>query len=95
MSVIDEYLTTVTPEQKAELERVRKIIKDTAPDAEEAMSYGMPSFNYKGKYLASFAVFKKHMSLFPGTLKFTVAEPLPESVIKGVIEERMKAISAA
>lgn len=66
MSVIDEYLQNVSEPQKAALERVRKIIKQTAPDAEEVITYGMPGFKYRGKYLIAFAPFKNHMSVFPG-----------------------------
>lgn len=64
MSTIDEYLKHVKPKQKAELERVRKIIKKLVPDAEETISYGIPTFKYKGKYLIYFAAYKDHMSIF-------------------------------
>jgi uncharacterized protein YdhG (YjbR/CyaY superfamily) len=70
MSVIDDYLGKLTPEQKAELERVRAIAKTIVPDAEEVISYGMPVLKYKGAYLIGFAAFKDHLSLFPG------AEPI-------------------
>lgn len=65
MSVIDEYLEKVSEPQKAALERVRKIVKEFVPDATEVISYGMPGFKYKGKYLFGFAPFKDHMSIFP------------------------------
>lgn len=66
MSVIDVYLDKVNPKQRAELERVRKTIKWLVPDAVETISYGMPVFKYKNKYLVGFAPFKNHMSIFPG-----------------------------
>ena len=65
MSKIDEYLKHVTPSQRTELERVRTIIKQAVPDAEETIGYGIPTFKYKGKNLIHFAAFKDHMSLFP------------------------------
>lgn len=67
MSVIDDYLNNVSPVQKAELERVRKIVKAAVPKAEEVISYGMPAFKYKGKYLIGFAPFKDHLSVFPAS----------------------------
>lgn len=67
MTVIDEYLTKVKSPQKEELERVRKAILKVAPEAEEVITYGMPGFKYQGKYLISFAAFKDHMSIFPGS----------------------------
>src|SRR4051812_8389153 len=66
-SVIDQYLKDVPEPQRAALERVREIIKRTAPEVEEVITYGMPGFKYRKKYLIAFAPFKNHMSLFPGT----------------------------
>lgn len=67
MNPIDDYLKNVKPSQKAELERVRKIIKQIVPEAEETISYGMPTFKYNKKYLIYFAAFKNHMSIFPAS----------------------------
>ncbi len=65
MSAIDEYLKNVTPSQRNELERVRQIVKQIVPEAEEAISYGMPAFKYHQQYLIWFAAFKNHLSIFP------------------------------
>jgi uncharacterized protein YdhG (YjbR/CyaY superfamily) len=67
MTVIDDYFAKVEPPQRKELERIRRIVKDVVPEAVEVISYGMPGFKYKGRYLVSFAAFKGHMSLFPGS----------------------------
>ncbi len=64
---IEEYLKNVTLAQKAEFARIRKIVKRTVPEVEETISYGIPTFKYKGKYLLYFGAFKNHMSLFPGS----------------------------
>ena len=66
MTVVDDYLEAVEEPQKSELERIRRIIKQLVPDAEEVITYGMPGFKYKKKYLISFGAFKNHMSVFPG-----------------------------
>src|SRR5882672_11738724 len=66
MTVIDDYLNTISSPQKEELERIRAQVKQLAPEAEEVITYGMPGFKYKGKYLISFSAFKDHLSLFPG-----------------------------
>jgi len=70
MSVIDELLENVKPDQRTALEHIRQLVSFVTPDADEVMTYGMPGFKYKGKYLISFAAFKDHMSIFPG------AEPI-------------------
>jgi uncharacterized protein YdhG (YjbR/CyaY superfamily) len=65
MSAIDDYLARISEPQKAELERMRKIVNRMVPDAQEVISYGIPAFKYKNKYLVGFAAYKDHMSLFP------------------------------
>jgi uncharacterized protein YdhG (YjbR/CyaY superfamily) len=61
---IDEYLADVPPDMRAGLERLRGLIKAAAPQAEEAISWSMPSFKWRGP-LVGFAAFKDHMSFFP------------------------------
>ena len=74
MTVIDNYFQTITPEQAGELEHIRSLVKAAAPDAEELIDYGIPAFKYKGKYMIGFAVYKKHMSLFPSSEPIEVFE---------------------
>jgi uncharacterized protein YdhG (YjbR/CyaY superfamily) len=60
---IDEYLMDVPEKQRLALEELRQIIRETAPKAEEVISYGMPAFKHHGM-LVYFAAFKNHCSLF-------------------------------
>ena len=62
---IDEYLARVPEPARGTLNRIRAAIRSAAPpDAIEAISYGMPTFKYKGP-LMWFAAFSNHCSLFP------------------------------
>ena len=63
---MDDYLATVSKPERDCLEHVRSVIHAAAPEAEEVISYGMPVFKHRGKYLAGFCAFKDHMGLFPG-----------------------------
>jgi len=65
MSVIDDYLDAIKSPERKELERIRSIVKEVAPDAVEAISYRIPTFKVNGQPLLYFAVFKNHLSLFP------------------------------
>jgi uncharacterized protein YdhG (YjbR/CyaY superfamily) len=65
MSAIDDYLDGLAPEQKAALARVRDIVAELVPDAEEGKSYGMPAFIYAGRPLLGFRAAQKHLSIFP------------------------------
>ncbi len=62
---IDDYLVCQPERERELLEHLRQIIRDTAPEAEEVISYGIPAFKYQGM-LVYFAAYKKHCSLFAG-----------------------------
>jgi uncharacterized protein YdhG (YjbR/CyaY superfamily) len=60
---IDSYLADVPKDARTALEKLRKLIKATAPKAVEVISYQIPSFKYNGM-LVGFAAFKEHCSFF-------------------------------
>jgi uncharacterized protein YdhG (YjbR/CyaY superfamily) len=60
---VDEYLSRLPRGQEDALEKLRKVIKEAAPKAEERISYQMPAYKYHG-YIVFFAAFKSHCSLF-------------------------------
>ena len=61
---IQAYIATFPKEIQQILEQIRAIIKSEAPEAEEAIKYGMPTFTLKGN-LIHFAAFKHHIGLYP------------------------------
>ena len=70
---IDEYLAGVPEPARGTLSKVRAVIRSAVPrDATEAISYGLPTFKYKGS-LVAFAAFKKHCSLFPMSMAVIAA----------------------
>ncbi len=62
---IDRYLAALDETQRDALEDLRRAILAVVPDAEQCISYGMPAFKYRGKTLAGFAAFKRHLSYLP------------------------------
>lgn len=65
MHTTEDYLANITPSQLVEFERIRKIVKSIVPDADEVMSYGIPTFKYLKKPLLYFGAFANHVSIFP------------------------------
>jgi uncharacterized protein YdhG (YjbR/CyaY superfamily) len=61
---VEAYLARVPEPQRSALERLRAQIRKAAPEAEEAISYGVPAFR-QGRGLVAYAAFKGHCSLFP------------------------------
>ncbi len=63
----DEYLAAIPEPARSTLKKIRAAIRSAVPaEASEAISYGMPSFKYKGA-LVWFAAFSDHCSFFPGS----------------------------
>jgi len=61
---IDEYIATFPEEIQKILEELQATIKASAPDAEEKISYQMPTFALKGN-LVHFAAWKNHIGFYP------------------------------
>jgi uncharacterized protein YdhG (YjbR/CyaY superfamily) len=61
---IDDYIALFSPEVQAILEKIRVTIRKAAPDAEEKISYRIPTFTLKGN-LVHFAAFKNHIGFYP------------------------------
>lgn len=61
---IDEYIAGFPEEVQEILEKVRATIRKSAPDAEETINYGIPTFILQGN-LVHFAAFKNHIGFYP------------------------------
>ena len=61
---IDEYIAGFPKDVQAILQKIRRTIRKAAPDAEETISYQIPTFTLKGN-LVHFAAFKKHIGFYP------------------------------
>ena len=62
---IDEYIAAFPPDVQEILEEIRKTIRNAAPDAQEAISYQIPTFTLNGRYLVYFAAYKHHIGVYP------------------------------
>ena len=65
-ATIDEYIADFPENVQPHLEKVRAAIRKAAPDAEEAIKYGMPTFVQQGN-LIHFAAWNTHVGLYPGS----------------------------
>jgi len=63
-STIDEYIAAFPKNIQKLLKEIRATIRKAAPEAEEAMKYGIPTFVQKGN-LVHFAAFKNHIGFYP------------------------------
>ena len=63
-SSIDEYIESFPVDIQEIMRKLRGTIKAAVPDAGEKISYNMPTFTLKGKYLVYFAGWKNHIAFY-------------------------------
>ena len=61
---VEEYFSIFPASTRHILEQVRNIIKQTAPQAAEVISYNMPAFKLNG-VLVYYAAHKNHIGFYP------------------------------
>lgn len=61
---IDEYIAGFTPDIQSVMQELRSAIRKAAPDAQETISYQMPTFTLEGN-LVHFAGYKNHIGFYP------------------------------
>ena len=85
---IDAYIAAQPDTVRPLLERLREIIHKALPNAEEAISYGIPAFKLDGRPVIYFAGWKAHVSLYPavGRVATELAQEIaPYKVSKGTL----------
>ena len=85
-TTVEEYIAAQEESVQPRLQALRAILRAAIPEAEERISWSMPTY-WKGQNLIHFAAAKKHMGLYPGGEATTVfAEELKGlDVSKGTI----------
>jgi len=63
-TTIDDYIKAFPSAVRSILKRIRRTVREAAPEAAEVISYRMPAFKLNG-ILVYFAAFKNHIGLFP------------------------------
>ena len=61
---IEDYINSFPQEIIEMLQQIRATIRQTAPEAAESISYGMPAYKLNGKALVYFASYKSHIGFY-------------------------------
>jgi len=64
VETVDEYISRYPENIQKILKKIRRVIREVAPEAIEKISYGMPTF-YQKENLVHFAANKKHLGFYP------------------------------
>jgi uncharacterized protein YdhG (YjbR/CyaY superfamily) len=70
-NAIDLYIADFPVETQKLLQQIRETIRKAAPDAEEKIGYGIPTFVLHGN-LVHFAGYKHHIGFYPGAAGIAV-----------------------
>ncbi len=88
---VAEYIESYPKEVQKILKKIQKMIKDSAPKATEALSYGIIGYKLDNKVLIYLGGFAKHISLYPASDE--MIKDLPEvekyRVSKGTLKFKL------
>jgi uncharacterized protein YdhG (YjbR/CyaY superfamily) len=101
---VTQYIEKQDSPKKEILNRLRKLIGETVPFAEECLSYGVPAFK-ENHDIVMYSAFKEHYGIYPGpaaisafkkelkgyeTSKGTIRFPLDKPIPAGLIKKIVK-----
>lgn len=64
---IDEYIAAFPAAVQQLLQKIRTTIREAAPEAEEKISYQIPTFAFAGRNLVHFAAYAHHIGFYPAS----------------------------
>ena len=64
-STIDQYIAEFPPATQKVLAEMRALIRATAPEATETISYAIPTFDMGERHLVHFAGYERHVGFYP------------------------------
>jgi uncharacterized protein YdhG (YjbR/CyaY superfamily) len=88
---VDEYIASFPEDVQVILKKIREEISSIIPEADQVISYGIPTFKINGKYLIYFAGFQKHVSIYPANdeLEKAVKDVSKYRVSKGTMQFKL------
>jgi uncharacterized protein YdhG (YjbR/CyaY superfamily) len=109
---VDEYIDAQPLEVQARLREMREIVLAAVPaEAAEVISYGVPTYKFKGGFV-SFGAARRHVALYGpgmlgledelraystsrGTVRFPLNKPLPADLVRRLVEGKVRACAAS
>jgi len=107
---VDEYIAAQSPAAQPRLRELRAIIRAAIPDAAEVISYGMPTYKFRGSFV-SFGAAKRHCALYgsamdafaeelrgfgtsKGTVRFPLDRPIPAELVRKLVATKAARLAA-
>ncbi len=101
-ATVDAYIGRFPPDVRASLGAIRRTVREAAPDAEETISYQIPTYKLDGSNFLHFAAHAKHIGMYPrpsGSAAFekalapyaaaeaTLRFPIAEAIPHGLVKK--------
>lgn len=68
---MDQSIAAYPKDTQVILQKIRATVHEAAPNAEQAIAYGVPTFRLNGKNLVHFSVFARHIGFYPTSSAIT------------------------
>jgi uncharacterized protein YdhG (YjbR/CyaY superfamily) len=106
----DDYIAGLPTGTQEVLQEMRRRVHAALPDAEERISYGIPTFAIDGQYVIYIAGWRQHVSIYPvpedvpdlepylsgrGTVKLPLNRPIPWDLVDRAIAARVRSRRAS
>ena len=93
MNAVDDFLKDVEPTRRAKLERIRKIALENIPNANEIISYRMPTVRSGDISVLGFYAYEHHIGIYPfsGTVIPEISELKKYKTSKSAVQEPLDA----
>lgn len=75
-ATVNEYLAQLSDDKRKALEKLRAQIRRLAPNAQERIAYGVPSYYLDGRPLVHFGAGAHHCAFYPGGIVDQFADAL-------------------
>ncbi|MCA9332694.1 DUF1801 domain-containing protein [Candidatus Saccharibacteria bacterium] len=84
---IDNFIAKYPENVQEKLQSLRRLVKNVCPDAQEKISYGIPTFTFRGN-LVHFSAYDKHIGFYPGSAPIAAfqEELQPYKTSKGTVQ---------
>ena len=73
LTSVDDYIALQPESARPVLQQVRQIIRKALPEADEVISYKMPTYKLRGRAVLYLAGWRAHYSLYPSTARLLEA----------------------
>jgi uncharacterized protein YdhG (YjbR/CyaY superfamily) len=104
---VEAYIAAQPPQTQARLRELRAAVRGAVPDAQEVISYGMPTYRLPSGFV-SFGAAQHHCALYgsaldsypaelkaystaKGTVRFRLDQPIPEELVRKLVQAKFAA----